>query len=80
MAKITIPIELPDDWYDKVVEKLIEKGYVSYMASDTHSPEHRPPQIKQALEIVTDRLGRSAANRLIIKSNRLSEEIEGADE
>lgn len=64
----------------RLCEKLIKKGYVSYLASDTHSPEHRPPQIKQALEFITDRLGRSAANRLIIKSNRLSEEIEGADE
>lgn len=26
MARIEIPIELPDDWYDKVAEKLIEKG------------------------------------------------------
>lgn len=26
MAQIKIPIELPDDWYDKVAEKLIEKG------------------------------------------------------
>jgi hypothetical protein len=26
MAKITIPIELPDDWCDKVAEKLVEKG------------------------------------------------------
>lgn len=26
MARIEIPLELPDDWYDKVAEKLIEKG------------------------------------------------------
>lgn len=26
MTRIEIPIELPDDWYDKVAEKLIEKG------------------------------------------------------
>lgn len=26
MAQAKIPIELPDDWYDKVAEKLIEKG------------------------------------------------------
>lgn len=58
-------------------EKLIKKGYVSFLASDTHSPKHRPPEIKQALQIISKRLGRSAANRLIIKSNRLLEEIEG---
>ena len=27
MAQITIPIELPDDWYDRVADKLIEKGH-----------------------------------------------------
>lgn len=64
----------------RISEKLIKGGYVSYMASDTHSPEHRPPQIDRALEVITERLGKSASNRLIIKSNRLLEEIEGADE
>ncbi|MBQ8267533.1 MAG: hypothetical protein IJZ21_04030, partial [Clostridia bacterium] len=61
-------------------ERLIKSGTVSYLASDAHSIKNRPPQIKQALEIITERLGRSAANRLIIKSNRLLEEIEAADE
>ncbi len=63
----------------KICEKLIKGGYVSYLASDTHSPKHRPPQIKQALEKISERLGRSAANRFIIKSNRLLEEIEVAN-
>ena len=27
MAQIKIPIELPDDWYGKVADKLIEKGF-----------------------------------------------------
>lgn len=63
----------------KCCEKLIKSGIVSYLASDTHSPEHRPPQIKQALETITQRLGATAANRFIIKSNRLLQEIEGAN-
>lgn len=62
----------------RLCEKLIKAGYVSFLASDAHSIEHRPPQIKQALEIINDRLGKSAVNRLIIKSNRLLEEIEAA--
>ncbi len=64
----------------KICEKLIKGGYASYLASDTHSINHRPPQIKQALDTVTDRLGKSAANRFVIKSNRLLEEIEVANE
>ncbi len=61
-------------------EKLIKGGYVSYIATDTHSPEHRPPQLDKALEILTERMGKSTVSRLIIKSNRLLEEIEGANE
>lgn len=61
----------------KLCEKLIKGGYVSFLASDTHSVVNRPPYIKQALDRISERLGRSAANRLIIKSNRLLEEIEG---
>ncbi len=63
----------------RLCEKLIKGGYVSYLASDTHSPEHRPPLIDKALEKITEKLGKSASNRLIIKSNRLLEEIEGAN-
>lgn len=61
-------------------EKLIKGGLVSYLASDTHSLNSRPPQIKAALDMIAERLGRSAANRLIIKSNALLEEIEAANE
>lgn len=64
----------------RLCEKLIKGGYVSYLASDTHSPDRRPPQIKQALETISNKLGRSAANRFVIKSNRLLEEIEVLDE
>ena len=61
----------------KLCEKLIKGGYISYLASDTHSVVNRPPHIKQALDTISSKLGRSAANRLVIKSNRLSDEIEG---
>lgn len=61
----------------RLCEKLIKGGYVSFLASDTHSVVNRPPYIKQALDIISNKLGRSAANRLVIKSNRLSDEIEG---
>lgn len=64
----------------RLCEKLLKKGYVSYLASDTHSPEHRPPQIKDALDVITNQLGKQASNRLIIKSIRLLEEIEAANE
>lgn len=62
----------------RLSDKLIKGGYISYLASDTHSVVHRPPLIKKALTLITERLGRSAANRLIINSNKLLEEIEEA--
>ena len=64
----------------RLCKKLIKGGYVSYIASDTHSLDHRPPQIEAALSTITQQLGKSATNRLIIKSNRLLEEIEDANE
>ncbi len=63
----------------KICEKLIKKGYISFVASDTHSIKHRPPKIKQALDIITEHLGKSVSNQLILKSNRLLEELQHVD-
>ncbi len=64
----------------KICEKLIKGGYISFVASDTHSVKNRPPKIKGALKAITDRLGKSAATRLMLKSNQLLEELETAYE
>lgn len=63
----------------RLCEKLIKGGYVSYIASDTHSPGSRPPQFDEAFKTLTERLGKSTVNRFIIKSNQLLEEIEVAN-
>lgn len=57
-------------------KKLINGGYASFMASDTHSPHRRPPLIKEALDYIIENIGKSAANRFIINSNKLLEVIE----
>ncbi|MDO4607969.1 MAG: hypothetical protein Q4B40_02115 [Clostridia bacterium] len=64
----------------KICEKLIKGGYISFVASDTHSVKNRPPKIKEALDAITDRLGKSTATRLMLKSNRFLEELETAYE
>ncbi len=64
----------------KICEKLIKGGYISFVASDTHSVKNRPPKIKEALDIISNRLGRSTATSLMLKSNRLLEELENAYE
>lgn len=64
----------------KCCEKLIKGGYVSYLASDTHSLHNRPPKFDEAFKTLTERLGKSTVNRFIYKSNQLLEEIEAANE
>ncbi len=61
----------------KICEKLIKGRLVSFVGSDMHSVHSRPPKIKQALDVIGEKLGRSAANRLIHKSNMLLEELQG---
>lgn len=62
--------------YGKSAEKLIKGGYISFLASDAHSIHRRPPYIDKALKTIEEKLGRSASKRIIIKSNKLLEEIE----
>ena len=69
-----------DREYSRVCEKLIKRGLVHFLASDTHSTDRRPPLIDKALEHIKGKLGASAANRLIINSNRLLEELEELNE
>lgn len=44
--------------------KMIRDGYVQVLSSDAHSMEKRPPQLKEAYEIVENSLGRKTAQRL----------------
>ena len=62
--------------YAKTIEKLIKSGMVSFLASDTHSVASRPPMIADALKSIKQKFGSSAVTRLIIKSNKLLDEIE----
>lgn len=63
----------------KICEKLIKGGYVTFVASDTHSAGSRPPKIKEALDAIAAHFGKSVSNRFIINSNKLLEELEGSD-
>ncbi len=75
LAQINAESVLSKD-YCKPTEKLIKGGYISFLASDAHSLRRRPPYIDKALKTIEEKLGRSAATRLVIKSNKLLEEIE----
>ncbi len=59
--------------YHKAAFKLVKKGVVSFIASDTHSAIHRPPMIKNALETIEKRFGKEVAARFVNNSVRFSE-------
>ena len=61
--------------YCKIAEKLIKKGYVTYLATDAHSVDKRPPKMKDALNYISDRLGSECANSLINNSKTLLADI-----
>ncbi len=55
---------------------LIKSGYISYLATDTHSITTRPPRFSEAIEIISKKIGSSEANKLCSNANRLFQEIE----
>ncbi len=62
-------------YYKRITEKLIKKGYVNFLATDSHSIDIRPPQMKNALKHITEKLGEEYANGLIRNSRLLLEEM-----
>ena len=61
--------------YRKISEKLIKKGFVTYLATDAHSVDKRPPKMKEALNYIADKLGPEYAERLIGNSQTLLADI-----
>ena len=62
-------------YYKRITEKLIKKGYVNFLATDSHSIDIRPPQMKNALKHIAEKLGEEYANGLIRNSRLLLEEM-----
>ena len=62
-------------YYRRITEKLIKKGYVNYLATDSHSTDTRPPQMKNALKHINGKLGGEYADALIRNSRLLLEEM-----
>ena len=48
----------------RFTRNLIKKGYVSFIASDTHSVEKIPPRIGEALAYVEKKLGKKTSNEI----------------
>ncbi len=61
--------------YGKTAEKLIKKGYVNFLATDSHSTDTRPPKMKKALEYISDKLGAEYASGFIRNSQILLDKL-----
>lgn len=64
------------DSYSKTVEKLIKKGIINFIATDAHSPDSRPPMMKDALIKISEKLGREYLSVFLRNSQLLLEQID----
>ncbi len=64
----------------KICKKLIKHGLVTFVASDAHSLERRPPMLEPALAFIADTFGERYRETFIKNSQRLREEMMGANE
>lgn len=55
--------------------KLIKKGYISFIATDTHSLDRRPPRLLEALEDIKEKLGKGYSDKMIENLSALQKEI-----
>lgn len=58
-----------------IVKKLIKRGYVTFLATDTHSVDARPPVLKQALCEIEKQFGKDIKETFIENSNMFLETI-----
>ncbi len=57
--------------------KLIKKGYIYILGSDTHSVKNRPPFMADALDVIAENCGDNYRKQLLINSDKLCERIFG---
>ncbi len=61
--------------YKRITTKLIKQGLVSFLGTDTHSLNRRPPKMEAALKEIEGRFGADVKNRLIKNGNKFFEDI-----
>ncbi len=64
----------------RICERLLKKGCVSFIASDAHSPDKRPPLTGDAIEYIRLKMGKRLSDRLIKNHSMLLSKIEGDNE
>ncbi len=63
--------------FKRIAFKLMKQGYISFLATDTHSIIHRPPLLKEALDAVASTFGEDYKEMFIKNSNYLYKRIVG---
>lgn len=61
--------------YGKIAEKLIKNGHANFLGTDAHSPDLRPPLMKQALVHISKKIGTKYASGFIRNSQILLKQI-----
>lgn len=63
--------------YSRTLKKLIKQDVISFIATDTHSLEHRPPQLSEALGEIENKYGIDYKLKLCKNSEELFTKITG---
>lgn len=66
--------------YGKQTLDLIKKGIITFVASDAHSVNGRPPLLKSAYKVISDKLGEEYKNEFIKNSDKLLNIIKKVEE
>lgn len=68
-----------DDNLSRETLKLIKKGYITYIATDSHSATDRVPMMNRALKFISNHLGNHYSGALIRNSEKMLEKITEAN-
>ena len=61
--------------YIKISNKLLKNDYITFLSTDTHSTDLRPPMYKEALEYIELNFGKDKVENLLANSKRFYNEI-----
>ncbi len=74
MAQINAPSVIGQP-FKRAALKLIKKGYVSFIATDAHSTDRRPPMLSAALDMIEKQFGVHQKSVFLKNSQQLLDEI-----
>lgn len=61
--------------YTRTLKKLVNEDAISFIGTDTHSLEHRPPMLEDAFAIIEEKFGAKYKQKLYNNSQELLEKI-----